>query len=237
MATSDFLVSSKFFGKPPFSSMDNSKRVNDFTEKYSVFEVNYDGVFFELPLRYEYGKVLSLKLSNSNRMSYSKMLDMLVYKLECEIRACSPYLRTPPLKPRRKSSEFQGKNLYAGFLHADCVDDHFDTLDYWNYDDVYFSGCFDVGGSSTGGDWIDKHVGYTDSLILNISKAEFSKEALLNNGRSSVATSLSFVLKRKGKSRVKFTRKRAILKRSKMLSLRKGVRSHNIKAVKLWKLG
>ncbi|GJX18872.1 hypothetical protein Tco_0221549 [Tanacetum coccineum] len=54
-----------------------------------VFEVNYDGVFFELPLRYEYGKVLSLKLSNSNRMSYSEMLDMLVYKLESEIRAPS----------------------------------------------------------------------------------------------------------------------------------------------------
>ncbi|GJW70740.1 hypothetical protein Tco_0127657 [Tanacetum coccineum] len=110
--------------------MDNSKRIDDFTEKFSVFEVNYDGVFFKQPLRYEYGKVLSLTLSNSNRMSYSEMLDMLVYKLECEIRAIS----------------------------------------------------------------------------------------------------LSFILKRKGKSRVKFTRKRAILKRSKMLSLRKRVRSHNVKA-------
>ncbi|GKC78970.1 hypothetical protein Tco_1129744, partial [Tanacetum coccineum] len=138
--------SSKFFEKPPFSSTDNSKRINDFTEKYSVFEVNYDGVFFELPLRYEYGKVLSLKLSNSNMMSYSEMLDMLVYKLEY------------------------------------------------------------------------------------ISKAEISKEALLNDGGSSSATSLSVVLKRKGKNRVKFTRKREILKRSKMMSLRKGVRSHNVKA-------
>ncbi|GKC27143.1 hypothetical protein Tco_1034437 [Tanacetum coccineum] len=304
--------------------MDNSKRIDDFTEKYSVFEVNYDGVFFELPLRYEYGKVLSLKLSNSNRMSYSKMLDMLVYKLECKIRglfycihtnsleigltlvegdfdmkkmydmaelyglinlyiahlpknlaayyfknlsfvdyhedikyklksheklkmdaasmtidelvswekeeARSPYLRTPPLKPRRKSIVIQGNNLYADFLHADCVDDHFDALDYWNYEDVYFSGCFDVGGSSTGCDWIDERVGYDDRSLPDISKAEFSKEALLNDGGSSSATSLSFVLKRKGKNRVKFTRKRAILKRSKMLSLRKGVRSHNIKA-------
>ncbi|GKC12059.1 hypothetical protein Tco_1008841 [Tanacetum coccineum] len=144
--------------------------------------------------------------------------------------ARSPYLRTPPLKPRRKSIEFQGKNLYADFLHADCVDDHFDALDYWNYEDVYFSGCFDVGGSSTGCDWIDERVGYTDRSLPDISKAEFSKEALLNDGGSSSATSLSFVLKRKGKSRVKFTRKRAILKRSKMLSLRKGVRSHNVKA-------
>nr|GFA23073.1 hypothetical protein [Tanacetum cinerariifolium] len=176
---------------------------------------------------YGYGKILSLKLSNSNRMSYSEMLDMLIYNYE--IFARSPYLRAPPLKPRRKSIEFQGKNLYADFFHADYVDDHFDTLDYWKYEDVYFSGFFNVGGSSTGCDWIDECMGYIDRSLSDISKARFSKEALLNDGRSSSSTCLSFVLKRKGKSRVKFTRKRATLKRSKMPSLRKGVRSNNIK--------
>ncbi|GJX96260.1 hypothetical protein Tco_0352058, partial [Tanacetum coccineum] len=119
MATSDFSLSSKFFEKPPFSSMDNSKRIDDFTEKFSVFEVNYDGVFFKQPL-----------------------------------------------------------------------------------------------SSSTGCDWIDERVGYVDRSLPDISKVEFSKEALLDDGGSSSATSLSFVLKRKGKSRVKFTRKRAIFKRS-----------------------
>nr|GEV84271.1 reverse transcriptase domain, reverse transcriptase zinc-binding domain protein [Tanacetum cinerariifolium] len=99
-----------------------------------------------------------------------------------------------------------------------------------NYEDVYFSGCFDVGGSRIGCDWIDEHVSYDDHSLLDISKAGFSKKALLDYGRPSLATSLSYVLKKKGKSRVKFTRKRAILKRSKMLNLRKGVRSHNVKA-------
>nr|GEY60961.1 hypothetical protein [Tanacetum cinerariifolium] len=94
---------------------------------------------------------------------------------------------------------------------------------------MYFSGCFDVGGSSTGCDWIDERVGYTDRSLSDISKAKISKQALLNDGGSSLATSLSIVLKRKGKSRVKFTRKRAILKRSKMLCLRKRVRSHDVK--------
>ncbi|GJS97022.1 hypothetical protein Tco_0803990 [Tanacetum coccineum] len=303
MATSDFSLSSKFSEKPPFNSMDNSKRIDDFTKKYSVFEVNYDGVFFELPLRYEYGKVLSLKLSNSNRMSYSKMLDMLVYKLECEIRDLFYCIHTNcleigltlvegdfDLKKMYDMAELYGlfnlciahlpknlaayyfknlsfvdyhedikyklksheklkmdaasmtidelvswekeearKNLYADFLHVDCVDDHLNTLDYWNYEDVYFSGCFDVGSSSTGCDWIDERVGYVDRSLSDISKAEFSKEALLDDGGSSFATSLSFVFKRKGKSRVKFNRKRAILKRSKMTSLRKGVRIHNVK--------
>ncbi|GJS73085.1 hypothetical protein Tco_0705926 [Tanacetum coccineum] len=207
--------------------MDNRKRINDFTKKYSVFEVNYDGVFFELPLTYEYEKILSLKLSNSNMMSYSEMLDILFHGKK---KKPIPLPKNTPLKPRRESIEFQGKNLYANFLHVDCVDDHFNSLDYWNYEDVYFSGCFEVGSSSTGCDWIDKRVGYTDHPLSDTSKAEFSKEALLNDGGSSSVTSLSFILKRKGKSRVKFTRKRAILKRSKMLSLRKGVTSHNVKA-------
>ncbi|GJS50148.1 hypothetical protein Tco_0600269, partial [Tanacetum coccineum] len=87
LGTSKIFASSKFSQKPSISSMDNSKRIDDSTKNYSLFEVNYDGMFDELPLRYAYGKVLPLKLSNSNRMTYSEILDMLVYKLECEIRA------------------------------------------------------------------------------------------------------------------------------------------------------
>ncbi|GJY65794.1 hypothetical protein Tco_0468032, partial [Tanacetum coccineum] len=114
--------------------------------------------------------------------------------------ALFPYLRTPPLKPRRKGIEFQGKNMYADLLHADCVDDHFDVLDYWKYEDVYVSGSSDVGVSFTGYDWIDERVGYDDRSLSAISKDEFSKEVVLDDGGSSSATSLSLVLKRKGKS-------------------------------------
>ncbi|GJS72601.1 hypothetical protein Tco_0705442 [Tanacetum coccineum] len=66
---------------------------NELPENYFVFEVHYDGVFSEYPLRYEHGKTLTLKLSKSNKMLFSKMLDMLSYKLECQIWAifvCSP---------------------------------------------------------------------------------------------------------------------------------------------------
>ncbi|GKB34920.1 hypothetical protein Tco_0879862 [Tanacetum coccineum] len=98
------------------------------------------------------------------------------------------------------------------------------------YEDVYVSGCWDVGGSSTGCDWLDERVCHDDGLLLAISKDVFSKDVVLDAGGSSSTTSLSFVLKKKGKSRVKFTKKRANLKRSKMLSIRKGVRSHKVKA-------
>ncbi|GJS08767.1 retrovirus-related pol polyprotein from transposon TNT 1-94 [Tanacetum coccineum] len=40
-----------FSQKPSTSSMDNSKRIDDSTENYSLFEVNYDGMFDERPLR------------------------------------------------------------------------------------------------------------------------------------------------------------------------------------------
>nr|GEU63715.1 hypothetical protein [Tanacetum cinerariifolium] len=51
-------------------------------ENHVIFEVNYDGVFNLQPLRYDHDKVLTLKLSKLILMSFSKLLDMLSYKLE-----------------------------------------------------------------------------------------------------------------------------------------------------------
>nr|GEU99371.1 hypothetical protein [Tanacetum cinerariifolium] len=127
----------------------NRLRIDDSSESYSLFEANYNGMFHELPLRYECGKVLPLKLFKSKRMSYSQMLDMIVYKLKCEIR---------------------------GF------------------------------------DWIDEPVGFDDRSLPGKSKDEFSNEVILDDVVSSPATTLSLLLKRKGKSMIKFTRMRAIVK-------------------------
>nr|GEW26010.1 hypothetical protein [Tanacetum cinerariifolium] len=160
MATSKSSLSSMFSEKPPFSCMVHSKRIDDSTEKYSLFEVNYDV-----------------------------------------------------------------KNLYADFLHANYVDDHFDPLDYWKYKDVYGGGCFDVGGSFKGFDWIDEPVGSDDRSLSGKSKDEFSNDVILDDVVSSPITTLSLLLKMKGKSRVKFTRMRAIIKISKMLILRVSIRS------------
>ncbi|GKB49096.1 reverse transcriptase domain-containing protein [Tanacetum coccineum] len=62
-----------------------STATNEKPENYVIFEVNHDGVFNLHPLRYDHGKILTLKLSKLIRMSFSKLLDMLSYKLECEI--------------------------------------------------------------------------------------------------------------------------------------------------------
>ncbi|GJT65093.1 hypothetical protein Tco_1016573 [Tanacetum coccineum] len=98
-----------------------------------------------------------MKKLDVGSMSYDELVAW------AEEEACSPYLRTPPLKARRKSIEFQ---------------------------------VFDVGGSS----------------VLYIG-----------------GSTLPLVLKKNGKSRVNFTRNRAILKRSKMMRLTKGVGSHKVR--------
>ncbi|GKD27523.1 hypothetical protein Tco_1233737 [Tanacetum coccineum] len=117
--------------------------------------------------------------------------------------------------------------MFANFFHADCVDDQIDIHDYYKYEDVYLDGYIDVGDSSTTCDKLGERVGYNDGSLSAMSKDVFPKDVVLDADRSSLATYLSFVLKKKGKIRVNFTRK--ILNRSKMLSLGKGVRSHKVK--------
>nr|GEX70425.1 hypothetical protein [Tanacetum cinerariifolium]GEX75727.1 hypothetical protein [Tanacetum cinerariifolium] len=111
-------------------------------------------------------------------------------------QSVSPLLRTPPLKKRRKGINFQGKNLYADFFHADCVDDHFDVLDNWSYKDVYGGGCFDVSGSFKGFDCIEEPVGCDDGSLPVKIKDEFKNEIILDDVVSSPAN-LSMLLKRK----------------------------------------
>nr|GEX62708.1 putative reverse transcriptase domain-containing protein [Tanacetum cinerariifolium] len=102
--------------------------------------------------------------------------------------------KTPPLKKRRKGIAFQGKNLYANFLHANCVDDHFDVLDNWSYEDVYGGGCFDVCGSFKGFDCIEEPVGCDDGSLSGKIKDKFSNKVILDDVVSSPAT-LSMLFK------------------------------------------
>nr|GEW83831.1 phospholipase-like protein [Tanacetum cinerariifolium] len=61
------------------------------------------------------------------------------------------------------------KNLYADFLHPDCVDYHFYVLDHWSYEDVYGGVCFDVCGLFKGFDCIEEPVGCDDGSLPGIS--------------------------------------------------------------------
>nr|GEU46936.1 phospholipase-like protein [Tanacetum cinerariifolium] len=159
-----------------------------------------------------YGKLALMKFDESRSWEKEQLV--------------SPLLRTPPLKKRRKVIAFQGKNLYADFLHADCVDDHFDVLDNWSYEDVYGGGLFNVSGSFKVFDCIEEPVGCDDGSLPIKIKDEFENEVILDDVVSS-PTNFSILLKRKGKSRVRFTRMRGIIKSSKMVSLRMRVRSNN----------
>ncbi|GKA61320.1 hypothetical protein Tco_0760727 [Tanacetum coccineum] len=255
MDTSKSSLSSKFSQKPSTSSIDNSKRIDDSTENYSLFEVNYDGMFDERPLSLEtgltivecdndvkkmydtaelYGLInlyishfprnltsyyfknltfdeahgdIQSKVTSHEKLKSHGNLALMTFDESCsweKEQSISPLLRTPPLKKRRKCIAFQGKNFY---------------------EDVYGGGCFDVNGSFKGFDCIEEPVGCDDGSLPVKIKDEFENEVILDDVVSS-PPNLSMLLKRKGKSRVKFTRMRGIIKRSKMVSLRMRVRTN-----------
>nr|GEU49387.1 hypothetical protein [Tanacetum cinerariifolium] len=195
MDTSKSSLSLKFSHKPYTSSTDNSKRIDDSTENYSFFEVNYDdmlvykleceirAMFYSIPrnsleiasyyfknLTFDeaHGDIQSKVTSHEKLKSHGK-LDLLTFdksrSLE-EEQSVSPLLRTPPLKKRRKVV------VSCTFKGSDCI---------------------------------EEPVGCDDGSLSVKIKDELENEVILDDVVSS-PTNLSMLLKRKGKSRVKFTR-------------------------------
>ncbi|GJQ90393.1 hypothetical protein Tco_0001532 [Tanacetum coccineum] len=316
------LLNKKDLGKKPVGSATDVQEfpvkaeTNEVPANYFVFKVYYNGVFSEYPLRYEHGKTLTLKLSKSNKMLFSKMLDMLSYKLECHIwaifvcfprcslsegltiieddgdmeklyaiaekyglvnfyiahipenlaeyyfknltldasdeevkskvkshekrkldayamsphelvdwteqEAGSPYLRTPPIKPRRKGIEFPCKNLFADFLHCDSVADEIVLHDNWKYEGLSLDGPIDVGGPTTWCDLVHECVVENGDSLPIMDKECFSNNVVLDDVVPANRKSTPLLLMKKGRNKVSFTRKSRCVKNSKTFSLRKG---------------
>ncbi|GJS88680.1 hypothetical protein Tco_0771316 [Tanacetum coccineum] len=134
--------------------------------------------------------------------------------------AGSPYLRTPPLKPRRKCIEFLCKNLFGDFLHCDSVADEFLLDDNWQYEGLAVD---DVGGSSIHCDLVHENVVYNDLSVPSMDKERFSNNVVLDDVvTDTLAYTLPLVLKKKCRNKVNVTRKTRCLKNSKTMRLRKG---------------
>ncbi|GKB72590.1 hypothetical protein Tco_0934002 [Tanacetum coccineum] len=124
MDTSKSSLSSKFSQKPSTSSMDNSKRIDDSTENYSLFEVNYDAELYGLINLYishfpqnltsyyfknltfdEAHRDIQSKVTSHEKLKSHGKLALMTFdesrSWEKE-QSISPLLRTPPLKKRRK---------------------------------------------------------------------------------------------------------------------------------------
>ncbi|GJY69554.1 hypothetical protein Tco_0472536 [Tanacetum coccineum] len=134
--------------------------------------------------------------------------------------AGSPYLRIPPLKPRRKGIEFPCKNLFRDFLHCDSVADELVLDDNWQYKGLDVD---DVGGSSKHCDLVHENVVYKGHSLLNMDKERFSKIVVLDDVvTDTLAYTLPLVLKKKCRNKVNVTRKTRCLNNSKSMRLRKG---------------
>ncbi|GKF71237.1 hypothetical protein Tco_0207351 [Tanacetum coccineum] len=97
-----------------------------------------------------------------------------------EEEAGSLYLRTPPLKPRRKGIEFPCKNLFGEFLHCDSVADEVVLHDNWEYEGLSLDGYIDVGGSSSCCDLVHESVVYDGPSLPHIEKECFANDVVLD---------------------------------------------------------
>ncbi|GKA84616.1 hypothetical protein Tco_0806211 [Tanacetum coccineum] len=134
--------------------------------------------------------------------------------------AGSPYLRTPPLKPRRKGIEFPCKNLFGDFLHCDSVVDELVLDDNWQYEGMDLD---DVGGSSKHCDLVHENVVYNGHSLPNMDKERFSNTVVLDDVvTDTLAYTLPLILKKKCRNKVNVTRKTRCLNNSNTIRLRKG---------------
>ncbi|GJV28742.1 hypothetical protein Tco_1385190 [Tanacetum coccineum] len=154
---------------------------------------------------------------------YYKNLTLDASDEEEQQKAGSPYLRTPPLKPRRKGIEFPCKNLFGDFSHCDSVADEVVLHDNLQYEGLALDGYIEVGGSSKHYDLVHENVVDNGHSLPNMDKERFSNNVVLNDVvTNTLAYTLSLVLKKKYRNKVNVTRKTRCLNNSKTMRLRKG---------------
>ncbi|GJX00887.1 hypothetical protein Tco_0184800 [Tanacetum coccineum] len=139
-----------------------------------------------------------------------------------EQEAGSPYLRTPPIKPRRKGIEFPCKNLFGDFLHCDSVADEIVLHDNWKYEGLSVDGPIDVGGPSTLCDLVHECVVEKGDSLPIMDKECFSNNVVLDDVVPANRKSMPLLLMKKGRNKVSVTRKSRCRNNSKTFRLRKG---------------
>nr|GEW67803.1 hypothetical protein [Tanacetum cinerariifolium] len=181
-------------------------KINELPDNYCVLEVNYDGVFNEYPIRCgleegltivegagDMNKLYDIAKNASDEEVKSKLKSHEKRKLDaCSMshhelveweqqEASSPYLRTPPLKPRRKGIEFPCKDLFGDFLHCDSIANEVVLHDNWKYKGLALDGYIDVGGSNKHCDLVHENVVDNGRLLPNMDRERFSNNVVLDD--------------------------------------------------------
>ncbi|GJZ67845.1 hypothetical protein Tco_0631085 [Tanacetum coccineum] len=141
--------------------------------KNLTFDAADDDVFCKV-------KTHEKRMQDAGSMSPEKLVAW------AEEEAGSPYLRTPPLKPRRNGIKFPCKNLFGKFLHCDSVANEFVLHDNWEYEGLSLDGYIDVGGSSTCSDLVKESVVYDGPSLPHIEKECFANNVLLDAAGMSI---------------------------------------------------
>ncbi|GKA49670.1 hypothetical protein Tco_0742743, partial [Tanacetum coccineum] len=117
-----------------------------------------------------------------------------------EQEAGSPYLRTPPIKPRRKGIEFPCKNLFADFLHCDSVADEIVLHDNWKYEGLSLDGHIDVEGPTTWCDLVHECVVENGHSLPIMDKECFTNNVVLDDVVHANRKSMPLLLMKKGRN-------------------------------------
>lgn len=166
------------------------------------------------------GEVISRLKSHEKRKDEAATMSPEQLQAWAEEESRSPYLRTPPLKPRRKGIEFQGKNLFEDFLHSTSVGDEVEGPPGWLEGGVGEKGWVDVGASCILDPWLDLALCNDVVSLPDLGEDGFSNDVILEVDGGSVAdiggsstpvetgSMLPVSLMKKGKKSVNPTRKR-----------------------------
>ena len=195
-----------------------------------------------LPFDSSDDEVISRLKSHEKRKGDAASMSPEQLEAWAEEESRSPYLRTPPLKARRKGIHFQGKNLFEDFLHSSSVGDELDGPPGWLEGAIDEKGWVDVGATNVLDPWLDLALGYDVDTLPDVGENGFANDVVLDVGGSNApdigasssktgetGSSLGVPLMQKGKKTVRpntvnFNRKRLCFRKGNSIWATKGLR-------------
>lgn len=193
-----------------------------------------------LPFDSSDDEVISRLKSHEKRKADAASMSPKQLEAWAEEESRLPYLRTPPLKARRKGIHFQGKNLFEDFLHSSSIGDELEGLPGWLEGGIDEKGWVDVGATNILDPWLDLALGYDVASLPDVGQHGFANEVVLDVGGSNVPdiggsskpveteSSLVVPLMQKGKKSVTFTRKKLGFRKGNSYWATKGLRRKSL---------
>ncbi|GJX27221.1 hypothetical protein Tco_0233517 [Tanacetum coccineum] len=229
-------TTAKSFSNPIYAYF---ARTNELPESYFVFEVHYDDVFSEYPLRCILGEGLTIiKDDGDMKKLYAiaekyGLVNLYIAHIpenlaEYYFKILTLYASDEEVKSKVKSHE--KRKLDASAMSPQELvewaeqeaDDEIVLHDNWKYEGLFVDGPIDVGGPCTLCDSVHECVFEKGDSLPIMDKECFSNNVVLDDVVPDNRKSMPLLLMKKGRNKVSVTRKSRCRNNSKTFRLRKG---------------